>query len=102
MANYFQIQIFQKSKFISKFNLEFIFLKFEDITAPMSITSIDDPLILVKDKSNIREASRVTLEGLQWEKQGSKEYPYRSRKRMRMRLGERVLGVGKWFPKLCT
>jgi hypothetical protein len=31
----------------------------------ITVTSIDIPLVLVMDKSNIREASRVTLEGLQ-------------------------------------
>ena len=35
---------------------------------PITVTPIDIPLILVKDKSNTREASWVTLGGLQWEK----------------------------------
>jgi hypothetical protein len=35
------------------------------------VTSIDVPLILVKDKSNRREASWMTLGGLQWEKKSA-------------------------------
>jgi hypothetical protein len=35
---------------------------------PITVTSIDTPLILVKDKSNTREDSRVTLRGLQGKK----------------------------------
>jgi hypothetical protein len=31
---------------------------------PITVTSIDIPLILVTDKSNTREASRVTIGGL--------------------------------------
>jgi hypothetical protein len=31
---------------------------------PIIVTSIDVPLVLVKDKSNTREASQVTLGGL--------------------------------------
>jgi hypothetical protein len=42
---------------------------------PITVTSIDIPLILVKDKSNTREASRVTLGGLQREKQGARRTP---------------------------
>jgi hypothetical protein len=42
---------------------------------PITVTSIDIPLILVKDKSNTREASRVTLGGLQGEKQGARRTP---------------------------
>jgi hypothetical protein len=35
---------------------------------PITVTSIDIPLVLVMDKSNTREASRVTLGGLQGER----------------------------------
>jgi hypothetical protein len=44
----------------------------------------------------------VTLGGLQGEKQGTIKKPFRSRFEMNLRLEERVLGVGKWFPRLCT
>jgi hypothetical protein len=37
---------------------------------PITVTSIDIPLVLVMDKSNTREASRVTLGGLQGRSQG--------------------------------
>jgi hypothetical protein len=49
---------------------------------PITVTSIDVPLILVKDKSNTREASWVTLGGLRWEWKDVEEYPYRSRSKM--------------------
>jgi hypothetical protein len=42
---------------------------------PINVTSIDVPLILVKDKSNTREASWVTLGGLRWEKQEALRVP---------------------------
>jgi hypothetical protein len=58
---------------------------------PITVTSIDVPLILVKDKSNTREASWVTLGGLRWEKKELEECPYRSRSRMRMRLERKSL-----------
>jgi hypothetical protein len=37
---------------------------------PITVTSIDIPLVLMKDKSNTREASWVTLGGLQGRSQG--------------------------------
>jgi hypothetical protein len=42
---------------------------------PITVTSINVCLVLVKDKSNTREASRVTLRGLQGEKQGARRTP---------------------------
>jgi hypothetical protein len=42
---------------------------------PITVTSIDVPLILVKDKSNTREASQVTLGGLQWEMESDRREP---------------------------
>ena len=39
---------------------------------PITVTSIDIPLILVMDKSNTREASWVTLGGLQGERERAK------------------------------
>jgi hypothetical protein len=53
---------------------------------PITVTSIDIPLVLVKDKSNTREASRVTLGGLDGRSKELEECPYRSRSRMEMRL----------------
>jgi hypothetical protein len=41
---------------------------------PITITSIDIPLVLVIDKSNTREASWVTLGGLQGISQGEEWY----------------------------
>jgi hypothetical protein len=42
---------------------------------PITITSIDNPLILVKYKSNTREASWVTLGVFQRERQGDRITP---------------------------
>jgi hypothetical protein len=42
---------------------------------PITVTSIDIPLVLVKDKSNTREDSWVTLGGLQGEKKGDRRIP---------------------------
>jgi hypothetical protein len=52
----------------------------------ITVTSIDVPLILVKDKSNTREASRVTLGGLRWKVKSDGECPYRSRSKSGKRL----------------
>jgi hypothetical protein len=42
---------------------------------PITVTSIDIPLILVKDKSNTREDSWVNLGGLQGGKKGARRTP---------------------------
>jgi hypothetical protein len=41
----------------------------------ITVRSIDIPFLFVKDKSNTREAARVTLGGLQWRKQGARVTP---------------------------
>jgi hypothetical protein len=56
----------------------------------------------VKDKSNTREDSQVTLEDCKGRRKELEEYPYRSRSKMKLRLEERVFGVGKFFPNSCT
>jgi len=42
---------------------------------PITVTLIDTPVILVKDKSNTRDASRVNLGGLQWDMESDKRVP---------------------------
>jgi hypothetical protein len=45
---------------------------------PITVTSIDIPLVLVKDKSNTREASQVTLGDCKEKPRRRMEHPYRS------------------------
>jgi hypothetical protein len=54
------------------------------------------------DKSNTREASRVTLADCKGRSKEIEEHLYRSRSNMNLRHEERVFGVGKWLPRLCT
>jgi hypothetical protein len=42
---------------------------------PIIVTSIDVPFVLVKDKSNTREASSVTLGRLRWDDQRTWRVP---------------------------
>jgi hypothetical protein len=48
------------------------------LVIPITVTSIDTPLVLVKDKANTRKASRVALGGLQGRSKELEEHPYRS------------------------